>query len=341
MFIDSADIEVRAGKGGDGCVSFLRMKYIAKGGPDGGNGGDGGSVFLEADPNVETLLDFAGRHHWYADNGRPGEGRQKYGKNAEDLVIRLPPGTQVMDRETGELLLDLAEPGQRVEFAKGGKGGRGNESFKTPVHQTPTEAEPGEPGEEFSLRLELKLVADVGLVGLPNAGKSTLLSVVSAARPRIADYPFTTLVPQPGVVELSGDRRMVWCDIPGLIEDAAEGHGLGMRFLRHVERTRQIVHVLDCAPPDGSDPLENHRVIRGELRKYSAELAEKPETVVLSKADLLPADELDVLAERVRGALESDVFVISSASRQGLEPLLEATWSKLAAAGKEERVGWS
>ena len=341
MFIDSADIEVRSGRGGDGCASFRRVKYIPKGGPDGGNGGDGGSVILEVDPNVETLLDFAGRHHWYADNGRPGQGKQKFGKNAEDLVIRLPPGTQVIDRETGDLLHDLADAGTRVVLARGGKGGLGNERFKSPTNQTPTEATPGEPGQEFSIRLELKLVADVGLVGFPNAGKSTLLSVVSSARPRIADYPFTTLVPQPGVVSLSGDRRMVWCDIPGLIEHAAEGQGLGTRFLRHIERCRHLVHLLDCQPADGSHPLANYRAIRRELAAYSETLAEKTETVVLSKADQLPAAEASDLAERLGNAIEREVFVVSAAARTGLDPLLQRVWSRLAADGKEPREGWS
>ena len=340
MFIDAADIEIRSGRGGDGCVSYRRVKYIPKGGPDGGNGGDGGSVYLEADPNVETLLDFAGRHHWYAENGQPGGGKQRDGRKGRDLTIRLPPGTLVMDRESGDLLLDLDEPGKRVCFATGGRGGFGNEHFKSPTHQTPSEATPGEAAQEFSVRLELKLVADVGLVGLPNAGKSTLLATVSTARPRVADYPFTTLIPQPGVVRLPGDRRMVWCDIPGLIENAAEGSGLGTRFLRHIERTRHIAHLLEAEPLDGSTPLENYRIIRRELERYSEALAAKPELVVLSKTDLLSEVEVRRRVRVLEAALEKRVFPISSASRTGLEPLLEAAYTGLAEAGVETRPGW-
>ncbi len=332
MFIDSAHILVRSGKGGDGCVSFRRLKYIPKGGPDGGNGGNGGSVILIADPNVETLLDFTGRHHWFAHDGEPGRGKQQYGKHAEDLEIKLPPGTQVFDQDTGDLLLDLAKPGQRVVIAEGGRGGFGNEHFKTPVHQTPRENTPGEPGTELNLRLDLKLVADVGLLGKPNAGKSTLLSAVSAARPKIADYPFTTLIPQPGVADLGGGRRLVICDIPGLIEGAASGAGLGHRFLRHVERTAVLVHLLDADPGDGSDPLANYRAIREELAAYSPALAEKPEVVVLSKVDLLGGDE-DVAAaiDLLVDALGQKPLAISSATGRGLSELLEACWQKLEA----------
>ncbi|MEM8495699.1 MAG: GTPase ObgE [Planctomycetota bacterium] len=330
MFIDAAHIFVRSGKGGDGCVSFRRQKYIPKGGPDGGNGGDGGSVILVADPNVETLLDFTGKHHWYAPNGEPGRGKQQWGKKAPDLEVMLPPGTQVFDDETDELLLDLAKPGQRVVICEGGRGGFGNEHFKTPVHQTPREATPGEPGEEKSLRLELKLVADVGLLGKPNAGKSTLLSAVSAARPKIADYPFTTLIPQPGVADLGGGRRLVICDIPGLIEGAASGAGLGHRFLRHVERTAVLVHLLDADPGDGSDPVANYRAIRDELAAYSPALADKPEVVVLSKVDLLGTEE-DVAAaiELVADELGQRPLAISSATKQGLDALLETVWNRL------------
>ncbi len=340
MFLDSAQIEVRSGKGGDGCVSFRRQKYIPKGGPDGGNGGDGGSVILVADPNVETLLDFAGRHHWQADHGEPGRGKQQYGAKADDLEILLPPGTQVFDDETGELLVDLDKPGRRVVIAEGGKGGFGNEHFKTAVHQTPREATQGEPGVELSLRLELKLVADVGLLGKPNAGKSTFLSAVSAARPKIADYPFTTLIPQPGVADLGQGRRLVICDIPGLIEGAASGAGLGHRFLRHVERTAVLVHLLEVEPADGSDPVANYRALRKELEDYSPALAEKPEVVALSKTDLLGTDE-DVAAavEMVRDALGVEVLPISSATKQGLDSLLEACWSKLEA-GSGVREPW-
>ncbi len=340
MFLDSAHIAIRSGKGGDGCVSFRRMKYIPKGGPDGGNGGDGGSVILVADPNVETLLDFAGRHHWRADDGEPGRGKQQWGAKAEDLEIKLPTGTQIFHAETGELLLDLEREGQRIVIAKGGRGGFGNEHFKNPVHQTPREATPGEPGEEMPLRLELKLVADVGLLGKPNAGKSTLLSAVSAARPRIADYPFTTLIPQPGVADLGQGRRLVICDIPGLIEGAADGAGLGHRFLRHVERTAVLVHLIEVEPGDGSDPVSNYRAIRQELENYSPALAAKPEVVALSKVDLLGGEE-DVAAaiEMVQESLGVTALPISSAVGTGLSELLDACWHKLED-GKGVREPW-
>ena len=338
MFIDSATIEVRSGAGGDGAVSFLRMKYIPKGGPNGGNGGDGGSVLLEADADVETLMDFSGRKHWRAKNGEPGSGKQQWGKKADDLTVRVPPGTLVYDADSGELIVDMDAEGRTFEVAKGGRGGFGNEHFKSPTNQAPREATPGGPAVERFLRLELKLIADVGLVGKPNAGKSTLLSAVSAARPKIADYPFTTLVPQPGIAELSAaangtPRRIVIADLPGLIEDAADGAGLGLRFLRHVERTRVLLHVLEPEPVDGSDPLENYRVIRKELEAYSPELARKPEVIGLSKVDLLggPEDHA-VAAEMFAERLGKPVHVFSSATRTGLDGLLETLWRRLQAA---------
>ncbi len=328
MFIDSAQIYVRSGKGGDGAVSFYRGKYIPKGGPNGGNGGDGGSVILVSDPNVETLLDFAGRHHWRAEDGEAGRGKQQYGRKGEDLEILLPPGTQVFDHDTGELIIDLEEAGHRLVIAKGGRGGFGNEHFKSPTLQSPMHASPGEPSIELNLRFELKLVADIGLVGKPNAGKSTLLSSVSKARPRIADYPFTTLIPQPGVAELGEGRRLVICDIPGLIEHASQGAGLGHRFLRHIERTRLIVHLIEIEPTDNSDPARNYRTIRKELEAYSPTLGEKPEVVALSKADLL-GDEQDVqtAVQLVKDELGIELFVISSATGRGLTDLLERCWS--------------
>ena len=245
MLVDQCAIYVRAGKGGDGCVSFRREKFVPKGGPDGGDGGNGGSVYAVAAPEVETLLDFAGRHHWIAKNGQPGMGKNMAGSNGEDLVLRLPLGTLIHDRDTGMLIKDLAEIHEPVCIARAGKGGRGNARFARPTHQTPREYEKGTPGEERWLRLELKLIADVGIVGLPNAGKSTLLSRLSQARPKIADYPFTTLEPQLGIVELPGHRRFLMADIPGLIEGAHEGAGLGDAFLRHIERTRVILHLVD------------------------------------------------------------------------------------------------
>ena len=342
MFIDSAEIEVRSGSGGDGAVSFLRMKYVPKGGPNGGNGGDGGSVVLEADADVETLLDFSGRRHWYAKNGEPGAGKQQWGKKADDLVVRVPHGTLVyragddgQGGVPGELLVDMDEEGKRFVIAPGGRGGFGNEHFKSATNQAPREFTPGEPGVELQLRLELKLIADVGLVGKPNAGKSTFLSAVSSARPKIADYPFTTLVPQPGIAELGAaangtPRRIVIADLPGLIEHASDGAGLGLRFLRHVERTRLLVHVLEPEPADDSDPIENYRVIRTELEAYSPELAAKPEIIAISKMDLLGGPDDHVVAKQMmEEQLGKPVFVFSSATRTGLSELLETVWRRL------------
>lgn len=340
MLIDSATIIVRSGKGGDGAVSFRREKYIPKGGPDGGDGGDGGSVILEASPNVDTLMDFSGRHHWFAENGEPGGRKQKIGKDGEDLIINLPPGTLVYDADTDELIADLDHLGKKIVIAPGGKGGLGNERFKKATNQTPRESTPGEPAIERHLRLELKIIADIGLIGLPNAGKSTLLSRVSKATPKIADYPFTTLEPNLGIAELSSERRIVFADIPGLIEHAHEGHGLGTRFLRHVERTRLLVHLIDIDPADGSDPAENYRVIRGELAAYSQTLADKPELVVLSKMDLAGGEQDREAAVELFGkALGRPVLTISSASGIGLTELLEACWERLASEGRTE-PGW-
>ena len=350
MFIDSAEIDVRSGSGGDGAVSFLRMKYVPKGGPNGGNGGDGGSVILEADADVETLLDFSGRRHWYAKNGEPGAGKQKYGAKADDLIVRVPHGTLVYaaageDGEPGALLADMDTEGMQFVAAPGGRGGFGNEHFKSATNQAPREFTPGESGVELLLRLELKLIADVGLVGKPNAGKSTFLSAVSSARPKIADYPFTTLVPQPGIAELNAAangtaRRIVIADLPGLIEDASEGAGLGLRFLRHVERTRLLVHLLEPEPADGSDPAENYRVIRTELEAYSPELAAKPEIIAISKMDLLGGPEDHAVAKQMmEEQLGRPVFVFSSASRTGLSELLEAAWERLHGGGGAS-AGW-
>jgi GTP-binding protein len=340
MLIDSATIFVRSGKGGDGIVSFRREKYIPKGGPDGGDGGDGGSVILEASPNVDTLLDFAGRHHWRADDGQPGGGKDCYGKAGDDLIVRLPPGTLVHDAETGELIVDLDEEGRRFVVAPGGKGGLGNARFKTATNQTPLKATPGEPAVERYLRLELKLIADVGLIGLPNAGKSTLLSRISKATPKIADYPFTTLEPNLGIAQVSPDRRIVFADIPGLIEHAHTGQGLGTRFLRHVERTRLLVHLIDVDPVDGSDPVENYQIIRKELAAYSPVLADKPELVVLSKRDLVGGDaDRDAAVELYGRSLGGAVMTISAATGVGLGDLLEACWQALGKSPDAE-TGW-
>ncbi len=330
MLIDSATIFVRSGKGGDGAVSFRREKYIPKGGPDGGDGGFGGSIVLLASENVDTLLDFAGRHHWYAPNGEPGGPKQCSGKAGDDLVLRLPPGTMVYDADTGELLADLDVLGKQDVIAPGGRGGLGNERFKGAQNQTPRQFTPGDPGIDLHLRLDLKLIADVGLLGMPNAGKSTLLSRISKATPKIADYPFTTLEPNLGIAELTDHRRIVFADIPGLIEHAHKGQGLGTRFLRHVERTRLLVHLIEIDPTDHSDPTENYRIIRRELEEYSQALADTPELVVLSKIDLAGGDaDRDAAIELFGQALGLPVLTISSATGVGLTELLEACWTAL------------
>jgi GTP-binding protein len=324
MFVDEAVIHVKAGDGGDGCVSFRREKYIPKGGPDGGDGGDGGSVILQADANKDTLMDFASKHHWRAKRGMGGMGKKMAGLNGGNLVVHVPPGTLVFDAEHGILLADLDAVGKEIVAARGGKGGRGNWHFKTPSNQAPRYAEPGGEGQERMLKLELKLIADVGLVGMPNAGKSTLLRCVSAARPKVADYPFTTLDPQLGITELSGDRRLVLADIPGLIEGANKGAGLGHAFLRHIERTKVIVHLLDLYPMDESDPVANYHVIRKELESFSPTLANKREIIAANKMDLaIDNDALDRLRRELRG---KEIFAISGVSRQGVEKLLESLW---------------
>ncbi len=327
MFVDEALIHIKAGDGGAGCVSFRREKFVPKGGPDGGDGGDGGSIVFVADPNKNTLLDFAGKHHWKARSGQAGMGKKKAGASGDDLIIRVPPGTMVHDIDKDVLLADLDESGKPVVIARGGKGGRGNWHFKSSTNQAPRYAEPGTEGQERNLRLELKLIADVGLVGMPNAGKSTLLSVISAARPKIADYPFTTLDPQLGIVELSGDRRIVVADIPGLIEGAQHGAGLGHAFLRHIERTKIIVHILDLFPLDGSDPADNYRKIRKELEAFSPNLAAKHEIVAANKMDLA----IDQTAlQKLRDDLPSvEILAISGATRHGIESLLDRIWKLL------------
>jgi len=330
MLIDSATIFVAGGRGGDGCVSFRREAYVPKGGPNGGDGGNGGSIDFLAATETDTLLAFAGRHHWRAENGRPGEGKQKHGAHGADRVIRVPPGTLIIDEATGTPVADLKAPGERVRVARGGRGGWGNEHFKHSTHQVPREATPGEPGEEKTLRLELKLVADIGLVGMPNAGKSTLLARISAARPRIADYPFTTRQPQLGITELSGERRIVVADIPGLIEGAHRGQGLGLEFLRHVERTRLLLHLVEAQPADGGDPLDHYRIIRREICRYPADLAERPTVVAVSKVDLLPGRAArQALFDRFAAETGAAPLALSAATGEGVAPLLETCWSHL------------
>ena len=294
MFVDEAKILVKAGNGGNGCVAFRREKYVPRGGPSGGDGGHGGSIYLEANPNDNTLLRYRYNREFKADRGRHGEGSNCTGHSGEDMILQVPIGTLAYDAQTGETIADLAVPGQRVLIAQGGRGGRGNQNFAKPWHQAPREHEDGFPGEERHLRLELKLLADVGLVGFPNAGKSTLISVISAARPKIANYPFTTLEPNLGVVNADGGtgghgtelgRTFVVADLPGLIEGAHLGAGLGIRFLRHVERTRLIVHLIDTSDANVDDPVHSFQVINGELEAFSPSLVEKPMIVVATKLD--------------------------------------------------------
>ncbi len=338
MLIDTATIHVRSGRGGDGIVSWRREKYIPKGGPAGGDGGKGGDVILQAVAGIDTLLDFTGRSHWEADRGINGGRKQKAGADAEDLIIKLPPGTLVYDLHTGELIIDLDEPGKSLVICKGGKGGFGNEHFKSATNQSPTDTTPGGEPEERSLRLELKLIADIGLVGKPNAGKSTLLSRVSKATPKIANYPFTTLNANLGIAELQGYRRIVIADLPGLIEGASQGAGLGLKFLRHIERTRLIIHLLEIEPMDGTDPIENYHIIRKELAEYSQELAEKPEIIAVSKLDLLPTEaDREVAMQLIGDSLGKPVVAISAATGQGLTELLELCWDRL---GKGAATGW-
>ena len=289
-FVDEATIRVAAGRGGSGCVSFRREKYIPFGGPDGGDGGDGGSVYLVADAELNTLVDFRYQRKYRADNGQPGAGRNCTGKSGEDLYVRVPVGTVVEDVDTGETLGDLVEPGQVLRVAEGGYHGLGNTRFKSSTNRTPRQSTPGTEGEARHLRLELKVLADVGLLGLPNAGKSTFIRSVSAARPKVADYPFTTLHPNLGVVRVEAHRSFVVADIPGLIEGAAEGAGLGTRFLKHLARTRLLLHLVDIDPPDGSDPVEAVRTVITELERFSPELSGRPRWLVLNKVDMVPEE---------------------------------------------------
>lgn len=325
MFIDEAKIWVKSGNGGHGCISFRREKYVSKGGPDGGDGGFGGSVYFLACEDVDTLIDFASQHHWKAKNGLPGEGDNKSGLSGDDLIIRVPVGTIIHDTDFELVLKDLDKPDMKVCICRGGRGGKGNKTFANSVRQTPRFATDGKVGQERNLRLELKLIADVGLVGMPNAGKSTLVARCSAARPKIANYPFTTLSPVLGIVEMSNFRRFVIADIPGLIEGAHDGAGLGHEFLRHIERTRIILHVLDISPTDNSDPVENYHKIRQELILHSEVLGEKKEVVVLNKIDLDPDGEYTRdIAERLG---IKDVLAISAVTGEGLTGLNEKLWS--------------
>ena len=320
MFIDEVKIRVKAGDGGNGCLAFRREKYVPRGGPSGGDGGRGGDITLVASTHYNTLLHFRFNPEHTAQRGRHGEGSNRTGREGESIELPVPVGTSVYDAETGELLHDFTKAGDRFLVARGGRGGRGNQHFATPTHQAPTEHEQGRPGEEKHLRMELKLLADVGLVGFPNAGKSTLISRISAARPKIADYPFTTLEPNLGVVSVD-DRSFVVADIPGLIEGAHEGHGLGIQFLRHIERTRLLVHLVDVSEASGREPVEDFRVVMGELASFSEGMASKPMFVVATKIDV--AQDLDRI-ERLRSLAAANslpFYEISSVTGQGIEGL--------------------
>ncbi len=328
-FIDEVKIKVAAGKGGSGCVSFRREKYVPRGGPDGGDGGAGGSVFIEASERKHSLLDFRYRNIFAASRGRNGEGRNKAGRSGEDVVLEVPVGTVAKDPQTGEVLADLVEPGGRWIAAAGGRGGKGNAHFASSTHRTPRFAQEGEPGGERELKLELKLIADVGLVGLPNAGKSTLISVVSAARPKIADYPFTTLVPNLGVVQYDDAPPFVMADVPGLIEGAHEGAGLGVRFLKHIERTRVLVHVVDVSAVPPEDPVQPFHRIERELAGYSASFSGRPRVIVLNKTDLV---EDTAVLERIAEAYRQvghPVVLVSSVKREGLREFIRLLTARL------------
>jgi GTP-binding protein len=331
-FVDEATIKVQAGNGGRGMISFRREKSIPFGGPDGGDGGDGGSVWMVASQGLNTLADFRYQRSFKASNGEPGGSRDCSGRAGEDLEIVVPIGTVVRDVGTDEILGDLAKDGDRLRCAQGGRGGLGNQHFKTSTNRSPRKAQPGTPGEKRELGLELKLLADVGLLGLPNAGKSTLISVVSAARPRIADYPFTTLHPNLGVVYVGQQQSFVMADIPGVIEGAAEGAGLGLRFLKHLQRTRLLLHLVDIVPPDPeADPVKDVRAIAAELKKFSPELAGRERWLVLNKLDLLPPADADKRCREIVRRLrwKGPVFRISGALRQGTTDLCQAIMRRL------------
>jgi len=331
-FVDEARIAVHAGKGGDGAVSFRREKYVPRGGPDGGDGGRGGSVYAKADRNVNTLIDYRYARIHRAKDGGKGHGKQSSGRGGDDVHLRMPVGTVITDRESGELIADITAHAQVALIARGGRGGLGNVNFKSSVNRAPRRATPGEPGESRELQLELKLLADVGLLGLPNAGKSTLIRAVSSARPKVADYPFTTLHPSLGVVRVDVSRSFVVADIPGLIEGAAEGAGLGHQFLRHLARTRLLLHLVDIAPLDPeADPVRDARAIVSELRKYDEGLYRRPRWLVLNKADLLPAEERERAAREFVRRLrwKRPRFVVSALTGEGCRELCHAVMSHL------------
>ncbi len=322
QFIDEVTVFVKAGNGGNGCVSFRREKYVPKGGPDGGNGGHGGHVLVRADRHLTTLLDLKYRKHYVGERGEHGRGKKQDGKWGEDLVLKVPCGTIVKEADSGEILADLTEPQQEVVVAKGGRGGKGNTEFATSTNRAPRQAEPGTAGEERKVILELKLLADVGLVGFPNAGKSTLISVISAAKPKIADYPFTTLTPNLGIVRVAEEKSFVVADIPGLIEGAHQGKGLGIQFLRHIERTKVLVFLVEAISPD---PKKDFKVLLHELKAYDPELARKPKIVAVTKVDLLDTKELSTL-KKISFGRGIDARYISSVAGRGVDDLVNAMW---------------
>jgi GTP-binding protein len=328
-FVDEATIRVKAGAGGKGAIAFRREKFVPKGGPSGGDGGDGASVVLVVDEGLSTLLDFRYRHEFSAPSGDAGANKDRYGRGGEDVVLRVPPGTQVFDEATGALIGDLRKHGERLVVAQGGKGGRGNIHFATSTDRAPRKAEPGTPGEERTVRLELKLLADVGLLGFPNVGKSSLIARISAARPKIADYPFTTLVPNLGTVGLPGERSFVVADIPGLIEGAHAGAGLGDRFLRHLDRTRLLVHILDATAVEGRTPLKDYETMNRELALYDPQLAARPQLVVLNKMDLPDVRKRAKQIARPFAKRGIELHAISAATGEGTAELLESIWRAL------------
>jgi len=326
MFIDYAEIDIKAGDGGDGVITFRREKYVPKGGPSGGNGGTGGDVIMEAHHNLSTLLDFRYKRQYIADNGNPGANSLKDGKDGGDIVVSVPVGTVIKDAATGDVLFDLDTDNKKVIIAKGGKGGKGNSNFATPTNQAPRYAEPGRPGEAKRIIMELKLIADVGLVGFPNAGKSTLISKVSSAKPKIADYPFTTLEPVLGIVKYKDYKSFTIADIPGIIEGAHEGKGLGIKFLRHIERTRVLLFLIEVTSENFQ---KDYDILLNELKTYSPALAKKTKIVVLSKADLLEDSELKKLTKKKIKNSDSPLMVLSSATNKGLPELMDYLWKVL------------
>lgn len=330
-FVDEAPIVVHAGKGGNGCLSFRREKFIEKGGPDGGDGGDGGSVYVEADENLNTLIDYRYTRSFRAKNGEPGKGRNCTGAKGEDLVLKVPVGTTIIDLDTEDAIGDLTENKQRILVAQGGFHGLGNTRYKSSVNRAPRQTSPGSEGEMKNIKFEMKVLADVGMLGLPNAGKSTFIRAVSAAQPKVADYPFTTLVPSLGVVKVQEHRSFVVADIPGLIEGASDGAGLGVRFLKHLTRCRVLLHMVDVCPPDGSNPAEHALAIVKELESFSSALAGRERWLVLNKADLLPEDELEAVKQSIVDALawEGPIFVVSAVSKSGTDQLCELLLSYL------------